>query len=53
MIPSLHLQPGFSISIMIRDIKTIDFLEELHVVMHKWQGPTIIDGDFNVVRFAR
>lgn len=28
-----------------------EFLEELHKVMGSWQGPTIIGGDFNLVRF--
>jgi hypothetical protein len=27
-----------------------EFIEELHVVMNEWQGPTLIGGDFNVVR---
>jgi hypothetical protein len=27
-----------------------EFIEELHVVTSEWQGPTLIDGDFNLVR---
>jgi hypothetical protein len=30
--------------------KKIEFLEELELVMDKWQGPTMIGGDFNLVR---
>lgn len=28
------------------------FLEELHSVMIVWQGPSVIGGDFNLVRFS-
>ena len=28
------------------------FLDELHYVLSKWQGPTIVGGDFNLVRFS-
>lgn len=28
-----------------------DFLLELHQVMSKWQGPIMVGGDFNLVRF--
>jgi hypothetical protein len=28
------------------------FIEELHDVMASWEGPTLIGGDFNLVRFA-
>jgi len=28
------------------------FLDELHRVMVKWRGPTLIGGDFNLVRFS-
>lgn len=28
-----------------------DFLDELELVIGKWQGPTLIGGDFNLVRF--
>jgi hypothetical protein len=31
----------------------VDFLEELEVVMTRWQGPTLIGGDFNLVRNQR
>lgn len=30
-----------------------EFLDELHAVMASWKGPTLIGGDFNLVRFAR
>jgi hypothetical protein len=33
--------------------KKIDFLEELELVMDKWQGPTMIGGDFNLVRNSK
>jgi hypothetical protein len=29
------------------------FLGELHSVMNKWSGPTLIGGDFNLVHFSR
>jgi hypothetical protein len=29
-----------------------DFLDELESVMNLWQGPTLIGGDFNLVRFV-
>jgi hypothetical protein len=29
-----------------------DFIVELHSILGKWQGPTLIGGDFNLVRFA-
>jgi hypothetical protein len=29
-----------------------DFIDELHSIMEKWQGPTLIGGDFNLVRFV-
>lgn len=29
-----------------------DFLEELDVVMSAWQGPTLVGGDFNLIRFT-
>lgn len=29
------------------------FLDELHSPMASWDGPTIIGGDFNLVRFAK
>jgi hypothetical protein len=28
------------------------FLDELHDIMSIWQGPTVVVGDFNLVRFA-
>jgi hypothetical protein len=28
-----------------------EFLDELHTVMSSWQEPTLIGGDFNLVRF--
>jgi endonuclease/exonuclease/phosphatase family metal-dependent hydrolase len=28
------------------------FIDELHLVLASWQGPTLIGGDFNLVRFA-
>jgi hypothetical protein len=28
------------------------FIDELHNVMASWQGPTLIGGDFNLVRFS-
>jgi endonuclease/exonuclease/phosphatase family metal-dependent hydrolase len=28
------------------------FLDELYSVMSRWQGPTMIAGDFNLIRFA-
>jgi hypothetical protein len=27
-----------------------EFVKELHMVMGEWQGPTMIGGDFNLVR---
>jgi hypothetical protein len=32
------------------DEKKMEFLEELHLIMAGWQGPTILGGDFNIVR---
>jgi endonuclease/exonuclease/phosphatase family metal-dependent hydrolase len=29
-----------------------EFIDELHLVLSKWQGPTIVGGDFNLYRFA-
>jgi hypothetical protein len=29
-----------------------EFIDELHLVLSKWQGPTIMGGDFNLCRFA-
>jgi len=29
-----------------------EFLDELHSVMSRWQGPTMTAGDFNLIRFA-
>jgi exonuclease III len=31
----------------------LDFLNELHATMQKWQGPTMVAGDFNLVRVAK
>lgn len=28
----------------------VDFINELHSIMNKWQGPIFIGGDFNLVR---
>ncbi|KAG2656080.1 hypothetical protein PVAP13_1KG057385 [Panicum virgatum] len=28
------------------------FLDEIHLVLSKWDGPTLIAGDFNLVRFS-
>jgi hypothetical protein len=28
----------------------LDFLEELHLIMTNWQGPTLVGGDFNLVQ---
>jgi hypothetical protein len=28
-----------------------DFIKELHMVMAEWQGPTMVGGDFNLVRY--
>lgn len=28
-----------------------DFIRELQDVMQKWQGPILVGGDFNLVRF--
>jgi hypothetical protein len=30
--------------------KKMEFISELHVVMSSWQGPTLVGGDFNLVR---
>jgi hypothetical protein len=30
----------------------LDFLAEIDEVMSKWKGPTMVVGDFNLVRFA-
>jgi hypothetical protein len=32
------------------DETKIDFVNELHMVMGLWQGPTLVGGDFNFVR---
>jgi hypothetical protein len=32
------------------DEKKVEFLEELHIIMEGWQGPTILGGDSNIVR---
>jgi hypothetical protein len=29
-----------------------EFIDELHLVLSKWQGPTTIGGDFNLCRFS-
>jgi hypothetical protein len=29
-----------------------EFIDELYLVLSKWQGPTIVGGDFNLYRFA-
>jgi hypothetical protein len=26
------------------------FIDELHMIMSKWDGPTVVGGDFNLVR---
>jgi hypothetical protein len=31
----------------------LEFLAELHEVMASWSGPTLIGGDFNLVRFQK
>jgi len=31
----------------------LDFLDELELLMNIWQGPILIGGDFNLVRFLR
>lgn len=28
------------------------FIKELHTIMEAWQGPIIIGGDFNLIRFS-
>jgi hypothetical protein len=30
----------------------MDFIDELHVVLSSWQGPTLVGGDFNLSRFS-
>jgi hypothetical protein len=30
-----------------------EFIDELHMVMSKWQGPTVLGGDFNLCRFSK
>jgi hypothetical protein len=32
------------------DEHKLDFLNELHLVMGMWQGPTLVGGDFNLIR---
>lgn len=32
------------------DSGKVDFINELHSIMSKWQGPMVIGGDFNLVR---
>jgi hypothetical protein len=32
------------------DDHKVDFLTELEMVMNTWQGPTLVGGDFNLVR---
>lgn len=29
-----------------------EFIEELHKVMHSWKGPTLLGGDFNLIRVS-
>ena len=31
--------------------RKVDFLDELEHIMASWQGPLLIGGDFNLVRF--
>jgi hypothetical protein len=31
----------------------IDFVNEMHLVMGQWQGPTLMLGDFNLVRSCK
>jgi hypothetical protein len=30
-----------------------EFIDELHQIMHSWQGPILLGGDFNLVRNSR
>jgi endonuclease/exonuclease/phosphatase (EEP) superfamily protein YafD len=28
----------------------MEFIDELHIIMTDWDGPTLLGGDFNIVR---
>jgi hypothetical protein len=30
----------------------VEFIDELHLVLSNWQGPTLVGGDFNLSRFS-
>jgi hypothetical protein len=35
------------------DETKLEFVNELHMVMGLWQGPTLVGGDFNLVRYQK
>jgi hypothetical protein len=33
------------------DEGNVEFIDELHLILSSWQGPTLVGGNFNLSRF--